>query len=106
MNINLKIDKQHLNLDAMIALSENVRAMKLSEFKAIMVSCMTDDKGEFLPQEQAEKIAGRMLLSEIEEAAKKFRDAVTAWQNEVVPPLNNGNSQSLDSTVEPPPTGA
>ena len=81
----LKVDLDRLTLDDMIALDEgNASPRFLREF---LSHCMIDEKGSFLPSEEAMAQAGQLSMSDVKRAVEQFSKEV--------------DTESINPTTEP-----
>jgi hypothetical protein len=87
MKIKIKVDLDRLTLGDLIALEEN---KGIKTMRDIISRFMTDDAGEYLEFDAAQKILNETSVNGIKTISEQFADAIKGVQSNALPPDGSG----------------
>ena len=83
--LNIVVDMERVELDDMIAL-EN-KTMPMTAMRNLLAKFVVDEKGAYIPFDEACKLVGKLNMRETMETAKKFSESM---QGQALPTIGDG----------------
>ena len=87
--VKLKIDENRITLDDLINLEEGDNSTRF--LRDLFSRFLVDENGEYLPEEEAVKVMGKLTLGDVMQVKEQFMEFIKGLQERAVPPEQGGS---------------
>lgn len=88
--VKVKIDPDRFTLDDLIIIEEAGSGLSNRSLRTLIARFMTDEQGQYLEGDAAEKAAGGLSISESMQVITALGEKIEEAKRKAVPPTNGG----------------